>query len=183
MKVKKKGSTKSTLSRLSPTQFPLTTPLKPSSSLLICPGFLYANVSRYLNESFSFLSYFPQKPSQSFLLLNHFCALEHRLVCSLPAFGAAGLATLPLLLHPMGEACACAGIQGTGTHTGKAPTAPSEAPGQNGEGHPEGPVGLRCTLTARDSIDPGWRSGSWATARKVSSDLDTHEGPGPPPPA
>lgn len=61
--------------------------------------------------------------------------------------------------------------------------APSKAPGQDGEGHPEGPVGLRCTLTAWDSTDPGWQSGSWAVARKVSSDLDTHEGPGPPQPA
>ena len=133
---------KSTLSPLSPTQFPLTTPLKPYSLLLISPGFLYANVSRYLNESFSFLSYFPQKLSQSFLLSTS--VLSRGLGCVFPPCIWGCWAGIPfsVILRPS-LVQAFKGQAGTwGGHGVWAPI-PREAPGQSGECHHEGPRGGR----------------------------------------
>lgn len=135
-----RGQTKSTLSPVS-YPVPIDPPPKPCSSSLICPEFLYANVSWYLNESFPFLSYFLKKPSQSFLLLKHFCVLESTgLWCSLPAFLAAGLATLPLLLHPGPVLVRASGGQvgAQGRHRLHA-SVPGKAPGQSGQAYPEGP--------------------------------------------
>lgn len=113
---------------------------------------------------FPFFPTFRKNHHNRFLLLNHFCSLESTGLC-VPSLhsGLLGWPRFPfsptLGVRPV-LVRASKGQAGTqGRHRVRAPV-PSEAPGQSGEGHPEGPVGLRRALMARDSIDPGWRLGS-----------------------